>query len=353
LFTINAPLLQSSSQSKKVYDNYSTPTTSNLPKGKTTAVIAVMRDNPKDGYTRQRIKKNCKQRLVRVLLDRGSNNDLTFLSKDKPMLLLYLEWLVPQLWNTSNGIFLTMHKAWVELNFFEYSNSKRFYAEPNVDEYNKDSKPQYDLILGTKTMKEFGIILNLKDEMITTDEIILPMRSINNLQGSIILRALKHIYSLAMEPQSTQDATQCATRILDAKYSKADLQSVVMDNCKHLSANHQKKLLQLLRKYELLFDGTLGDWKTKSVSFQLNKGVSPYHHGELPVPKIHKGTIIKEVERLCKLGVLERQPASKWASSLLILPKKNRTVCLLTYFGEVDKRLVRKPFPIPKISTAL
>jgi hypothetical protein len=63
------------------------------------------------------------------------------------------------------------------------------------------------------------------------------MRNINNLQGSRILCASKHNHTLAMEPQSTQDATQRATRILDAKYSKADLQSVVRDNCKHLSAD--------------------------------------------------------------------------------------------------------------------
>jgi hypothetical protein len=35
------------------------------------------------------------------------------------------------------------------------------------------------------------------------------------------------------------------------------------------------------------------------------------------------------------------------------MPKKNRTVCLLSVFWEVNKRLVRKPFPIPKISTVL
>jgi hypothetical protein len=143
--------------------------------------------------------------------------------------------------------------------------------------------------------------------MITIDEIILPMRIINNLQGSSILRALRHNPSLAMESQSTQDATQHATRIPDAKYSKADLQSVVRDNCKHLSADQQKKLLQLLKKYELLFDGTLGDWKTKPVSFQLKEGVSLYHGQALPVPKIHKETLVKGVERLVKLGVLDRQ----------------------------------------------
>ena len=97
-------------------------------------------------------------------------------------------------------------------------------------------------------MKKFNIILDFKDKTTTIDEIILPMRNINNLQGASIIRALKHNHSLAMEPQSTQDTTQRAKRILDAKYSKADLQSVVEDNCKHLSADHQKKLLQLLRK---------------------------------------------------------------------------------------------------------
>jgi hypothetical protein len=113
-------------------------------------------------------------------------------------------------------------------------------------------------------------------------------------------------HSLAMEPQSTQDATKRVTRILDAKYQKADFQSISRDNCKHLSADQQKKLLQLLTKYELLFDSTLGDWKTKPVLFQLKEGVSPYHGHAFPVPKIHKDTITKEVERLCQLGVLER-----------------------------------------------
>jgi hypothetical protein len=157
-----------------------------------------------------------------------------------------------------------------------------------------------------------------------------------------------------MEPESTQDAIKHVTRILDAKYQKADLQSIVRDNCKHLSADKQKMLLQLLTKYESLFDGTLGDWKTKPVSSQLKEGVSLYHGRAFPVPKVHKETTIKEVERLvCQLGVLERQPASDWASPSFIIPKKVKTVRILSDFWKVNKRLVRKPFPIPKISTIL
>ncbi len=270
-------MLMTPSKSKDLHVNNSTPTASNPTEGRTTAVIAVMRGNPEDGYTCQCSNKHCKQKIVRVLLESGSDGDLIFVNKDKPMLLPYSKRLVPQSWNTSNGIFQTWRKARVELNLFKYSDSKRYHVEPDVVEYNKNNKLQYDLILDAVTMKEFGIILNFRDKMMTIDDIILPMRNINNLQVSSILQALRHDHSLAMEPQSTQYATKRATRILDAKFSKADLQSVVRDNCKHLSANQQKKLLLLLKKYGLLFYGTLGDWKTKPVSFQLKEGVSPYH----------------------------------------------------------------------------
>ncbi len=69
--------------------------------------------------------------------------------------------------------------------------------------------------------------------------------------------------------------------------------------------------------------------------------------------QVHKETIKKEVERLCQLGVLERQTASEWASPSFIIPKKDKTVRFLSDFWEGNKRLVRKPFPIPKTSTVL
>jgi hypothetical protein len=89
------------------------------------------------------------------------------------------------------------------------------------------------------------------------------------------------------------------------------------------------------------------------VFVQLREGVSPYHGQAFPVPKIHKDTIINEVDRSCKLGVLERQQASEWALPSFIIPKKDKTVRFLSNFWEVNKRLVRKPLPISKISTML
>ena len=98
----------------------------------------------------------------------------------------YLARQVPKSWHTSNGIFQTKGKASVQVKFYEYSNSKRVKISPDVVVYDKKTmdKPVYDLILGTKTLNELGIILNFKHKMITIDEIKLPMRSIDQLPTS-------------------------------------------------------------------------------------------------------------------------------------------------------------------------
>jgi hypothetical protein len=54
------------------------------PEGKTTAIVAVMRGRPKRGHHRQCSNKHYKRKLVRVLLNSGSDGDLIFIDKDKP-----------------------------------------------------------------------------------------------------------------------------------------------------------------------------------------------------------------------------------------------------------------------------
>ena len=112
-------------------------------------------------------------------------------------------------------------------------------------------------------------------------------------------------------------------------------------------------LLEVLEEFEDLFDGTLGDWKTEPVSFELKRDAKPYHSRAFPIPRVHKETILKEIKRLVELGVIEWQPTSEWAAPSFIQPKKNGTVRFLTDFRRLNERLVRKPFPLPKISTVL
>ncbi len=189
--------MTSSSKTKGILKEKSTLLNKDPPEGKTTAIAAVMRGRPKHGHHRQGSNKHYKQKLVWVLLDSGSDGDLVFVDKDKPMLLPSSKRLVPQLWNILNGMFQTKRKAEIELNFFEYSNRTRYLADPDIIEYDKNNRLQYDLILGVNTMKRYGIILDFKDKMITVDEVKLPMQNINYLQGSSTLCALKLNHSLA------------------------------------------------------------------------------------------------------------------------------------------------------------
>jgi hypothetical protein len=66
----------------------------------------------------------------------------------------------------------------------------------------------------------------------------------------------------------------------------------------------------LLLDYELLFDGTLGDWNWPPVSVKMKEGAKPYHGRLYPIPQIHKATLIKEINRLERIGVLKRQSSS-------------------------------------------
>jgi hypothetical protein len=138
-------------------------------------------------------------------------------------------------------------------------------------------------------------------------------------------------------------------KILDAKYEKAVLPAIIRENCSHLTANKRERLLSVLLKFEPLFDGTLGDWKLLTVSFELKKGMQPYHGRPYPIPHKHKTALMKEIKWLCDIGVLEWQPSSRWASPTFIIPKKDSTVRTISDFRELTRLIVRKPYPVPTV----
>ncbi len=140
---------------------------------------------------------------------------------------------------------------------------------------------------------------------------------------------------------------------MDAKYDKAYLPSIVKNNCAHRSTPHCNLLLTLLLNLKELFDGMLGDWKLPPVSFELKESAKPYHGRPYLIPKIHKATLMKEIDHVVLIGVLKWQPSSKWASPSFIIPKKDYTVHTISDFRELNTQIVRKPYPIPKISTTL
>jgi hypothetical protein len=247
----------------------------------------------------------------------------------------------------------------VELSFVKYSASKKVHLCPDIVEYPREGPPPlYDLIIGKQTLHDIGAVLDFKERTITIDEILFCMRNINNLQlKPSISRALKLNSSFAQEPASTHNATKRVMEILDGKYDKVDLPSIVKNNCAHLSTPHHNSLLALLLKFKELFDGMLGDWKLPPVSFELKEDAKPYHwyHGRpYPIPKIHKATLTKEIDHLVSIGVLMWQPSSKWVFLAFFHHSKEGLYSANNIrFQGTQQASCKKTYPLPKISTTL
>ena len=74
----------------------------------------------------------------------------------------------------------------------------------------------------------------------------------------------------------------------------ADLKQVT-DNATQLKAEERIQLLSLLKYFEDLFDGTLGDWDTDPVNLELKPNSKPFNSKYYPVPRINKETFCKDI----------------------------------------------------------
>ena len=161
----------------------------------------------------------------------------------------------------------------------------------------------YDMIIGRDLLFSLGMIIDFKYSVIRWGENDIPMNRTKLAQND--RKELNEIFQLATESKAAKEATNRVTQILDAHYEKANIVETISKNCSHLSNKKQQQIINLLNKYEELFDGTLGDMNTSPVHLEVKEGAKPKHHKPFPVPKIHEMTLKKELKRLCKLGVLK------------------------------------------------
>lgn len=176
-------------------------------------------------------------------------------------------------------------------------------------------------------MKELGAVLDFESQTIKLDGQTLPMKPLSELQNVDIMY---QFYRKTLEPTSTLESTQRVEKILDVSYEKAYLTYVVHTRNQHFLEGECYRLVALLYKYKILFDGTLVCWDTSPVKLELKERIHPYHRKAYPVLFIHQETLRKEVNRLCQIGVLEEESYdhSKWAVPTFIIPKTDITFCV-------------------------
>ncbi len=71
-----------------------------------------------------------------------------------------------------------------------------------------------------------------------------------------------------------------------------------------------------------MFDGTLGVDLHKKVNIDIDPNAKPVHSRPYPIPQVHLKTFKMELDHLVRIGVLESQQESEWASPHSSFPRR-------------------------------
>ena len=103
-----------------------------------------------------------------------------------------------------------------------------------------------------------------------------------------------------------------------------------------LNTKYRISFLNLLRKFEDLFNRTLGTWNTTLVDLESRYDAKPLCLRNDPVTRVHKVMFRKEVEIIVSLGVFEEENDSDWGAPSFAQPKaKTNRVIFLSDFSEL------------------
>ena len=208
-------------------------------------------------------------------------------------------------YKVAGGEFQTKYEAKVGFSLTEFSHNSIIRHRFAIDDGYGDEGIGYDMIIGQDLCNLLGININYEDCTIEMDGMAVAMKDSSfPIRGGKSNKArINKIFSQSAKPKATAEATDRIMRILDSNYHKADLNQVVA-KASLLNTEQKQKLLALLKKYESIFDGTLGRWNTEPIEIELREGAKPISSKYYPVPKIHKATFRKELFRLVDIDVL-------------------------------------------------
>ena len=114
-----------------------------------------------------------------------------------------------------------------------------------------------------------------------------------------------------------------ADPILDAKYEQVDVDTVIEEQCSHLTSTQKNNLRTLLQQHTKLFDGTLGQYPGKPMHIDIDPTATPVYRRPYPVPHAHLETFKKELDHLVNLEALSPVRDTKWGFPAFIIPKKD------------------------------
>ena len=154
-----------------------------------------------------------KTRLVKALVHSGSS--VSILAKAKADKLQVKKTKKERQWSTYAGVLTTNTKTATSFSFPELHANKLINKSLHVVNLNID---RYDIIIGRDFIRSLGIDIHGADMTIHWDDAANPWRD--------IVSTAKDVFALSQHNAPFNAETKIMKRILDSKYSKADIKTI-------------------------------------------------------------------------------------------------------------------------------
>ena len=234
--------------------------------------------------------------------------------------------------STKTGSFTTDAKATLKILLPEFSMHREvkfgFHCDDSTDS-------EYDFILGRDFLQHTGLILDYKEEQFVWDDLTVPMPNYPTNRSEMLSSDQPNL-----EPYETPGMDQ-------AKFVLNDVYEYIPD---YLQPEDRRLFASILEKHKASFQGGIGRFPGPPYDLVMTTEDPPVHLKPYPVPHSLVEKTKAEVKRMEEFGILTRVFKSRWASPSFPIVKPNGNVRIVTDVRQVNQRVVRHPYPIPKLS---
>ena len=116
----------------------------------------------------------------------------------------------------------------------------------------------------------------------------------------------------------------------------------------HVEPRYRERLRTILRKYDTLWSGELGEISATEHRIQLLPGTRPISQQPYRAGPNAREFVAKEVDRMLRAGVVEPSD-SPWASPVVLAPKKDGSLRFCIDYRRLNAVTKRDSYPLPRM----
>jgi len=210
-----------------------------------------------------------------------------------------------------------------------------------------DDNCKYDCLFGRSFLNSCKIDVCSSDLTCKWYGLSVPFHRPDFFEDKRLIREILTVPS--SRTANLEKESYAAAAVTQTKDTFASVEEVAMSQT-HLSSKQQAELLDVLKKFPRLFDGSLGRYPKRKFHIALKPDSKPYHcKGPYSVAYQNLEVLKHELNRQVELDILARVGESEWGMPMMVIPKKDGAIRTIDDMRELNKCILRKCYPLPKI----